>query len=78
MADTAAQRLQDLKDAADDWFSKEKNRLQAQYDFLNNISQKRGGSVGLQNANAQGASKILANSIDDYLGSPLEPPSDDQ
>lgn len=69
----AAQRLQDLKDAADDWFSKEKNRLNAQFDFLDNISKKRGGSVGLQDANAQGASKILANSIDDYLGSPLEP-----
>jgi len=69
----AAQRLQELKDAADDWFSKEKNRLNAQFDFLDNISKKRGGSVGLQDANAQGASKILANSINDYLGSPLEP-----
>ncbi len=73
MADTAAKRLQDLKDAADDWFSKEKKRLQAQFDFLDAISKKRGGSVGLQNANAQGASKILANSINDYLGSPLQP-----
>lgn len=76
MAGTAAQRLQDLKDAADDWFSKEKKRLQAQFDFLDAISKKRGGSVGLQNANAQGASKILANSISDYLGSPLQPPDD--
>lgn len=72
MAD-ATQRLQDLKDAADDWFSKEKKRLNAQFDFLDAISKKRGGSVGLQDANAKGASKILANSIDDYLGSPLEP-----
>jgi len=47
--------------------------VNAQFDFLDNISKKRGGSVGLQDANAQGASKILANSINDYLGSPLEP-----
>lgn len=68
----AKDRLQELKDAADDWFSKEKKRLQAQYDFLDNIAKKRGGSVGLQDANAEGASKILANSIDDYLGAPLQ------
>jgi hypothetical protein len=67
----AEQRLQELKDAADDWFSKEKKRLQAQFDFLDNISKKRGGSVGLQDVNAEGASKILANSIDDYLGRSL-------
>lgn len=78
MAGTAAQRLQDLKSAADDWFSKEKQRLQAQFDFLDAISKKRGGSVGLQDANAQGASKILANSIGDYLGSPLQPSNDDE
>jgi hypothetical protein len=76
VAQTAVDRLNDLKKAADDYFSKEQNRLNAQYTFLNNISQKRGGSVGLQNANAQGASTILANSIDDYLGSPLEPSTD--
>jgi hypothetical protein len=76
MADTATQRLQTLKDAADNWFSKRQKQLQAQYDFLDNISKKRGGSVGLQDANAQGASQILANSIDDYLGSPLEPSTD--
>lgn len=76
MAGKSAQRLQDLKDAADDWFSKEKKRLQAQFDFLDAISKKRGGSVGLQDANAQGASKILANSISDYLGSPLQPSDD--
>ncbi len=68
---SAAQRLQDLKNAADDYFSKEQKRLTAQHDFLQNILNKRGGSVGLQNANAQGASDILANSISDYLGSPL-------
>jgi hypothetical protein len=73
---TPSQRLQALKSAADNYFSKEQKRLQAQYDFLNNISQKRGGSVGLQSANAQGASDILANSINDYLGSPLGPNDD--
>lgn len=76
MAQTATDRLNDLKSAADQWFDKEQKRLQAQYDFLDAISQKRGGSVGLQDANASGASKILANSIDDYLGSPLAPNTD--
>lgn len=64
----AAQRLQDLKDAADNWFDKEKKRLQAQYNFLDAIGQARGGSRGLQNLNTQGASAILASSINDYLG----------
>lgn len=73
MAGEAKKRLDDLKSAADDWFSKEKKRLNAQFDFLDAISKKRGGSVGLQDANADGASKILSNSIDDYLGSPLQP-----
>jgi len=73
VAGEAKKRLDDLKSAADDWFSKEKKRLNAQFDFLDAISKKRGGSVGLQDANADGASKILANSIDDYLGKPLDP-----
>lgn len=64
----AADRLQDLKKAATDWFDKEKKRLQAQYDFLNAIGQARGGSRGLQDLNTQGASAILASSINDYLG----------
>jgi len=76
MADSPSQRLQKLKDAADNWFQKEQNRLQAEYDFLKAILQKRGGSVGLQNANAKGASDILGNSISDYLGSPLSPSND--
>lgn len=77
MATTAEDRLNELKQAADDYFSKEKTRLQAQYDFLDSISKKRGGSVGLQDVNAQGASKILVDSINDYLGSP-NTPTDEQ
>ena len=61
-------RLNELKNAAADWFDKEKQRLQAEFDFLDAIGKARHGSKGLQNLNTQGASVILSNSINDYLG----------
>ena len=67
----ALDRLNELKDAASDWFDKEKQRLQAQFDFLDAIGKARHGSKGLQNLNTEGASQILANSLDDYLGKPI-------
>ncbi len=70
MAGKAVDRLNELEKAATEWFSSEKKRLNAQYDFLDAISKKRGGTVGLQDANAEGASKILVDSITDYLGRP--------
>ncbi len=73
MADDASKRLDELKTAAGEYFTKEKNRLSAEYDFLDAISKKRGGSVGLQDLNAEGASKIFADSINDYLGRPATP-----
>lgn len=73
MASEASKRLEELKKAASEYFTKEKNRLNAEYAFLDNISKKRGGSVGLQDLNAEGASKILADSINDYLGKPVSP-----
>ncbi len=65
---TAKQRLDELEQAAKDYFAKEQTRLQAEYDFLTNIAKKRGGNVSLQDINSAGASKILVNSINDYLG----------
>ena len=74
MATTASQdRMKALKAAADQWFKDQKAYIDAEYDFLNSIAATRGGTVGLQDANAAGASAILANSINDYLGQPLEP-----
>ncbi len=64
----AVKRFEELQQAASEWFSSEKKRLNAQYDFLNSIATRRGGTVGLQDANAEGASKILVDSINDYLG----------
>lgn len=68
MAGNAVKRLEELEKAATEWFSSEKKRLNAQYDFLDAISKKRGGTVGLQDANADGASVILVDSINEYLG----------
>ncbi len=65
---TARQRLDELEEAANDYFSKEKTRLEAEFTFLDNISKKRGGNISLQDLNADGASKILVDSINDYLG----------
>lgn len=73
MAGEAVKRLEELQKAAAEWFTAEKKRLNAQYDFLDAISKKRGGTVGLQDANAEGASKILVDSINDYLGRPNSP-----
>lgn len=68
MAGKAEERLQELEKAAKEYFTSEKRRLNAQYNFLDAISKKRGGTIGLQDANAEGASKILVDSINDYLG----------
>ena len=73
MSGDAVKRLDELEKAANDWFTSEKKRLNAQFDFLDAISKKRGGTVGLQDANADGASKILADSINDYLGRATSP-----
>ena len=73
MAEDALKRLKELEDAAKEYFSSERKRLQAQYTFLDNISKTRGGTIGLQDANAEGASKILVDSINHYIGRPNEP-----
>ena len=66
----AQDRLKVLKTAADTWFSQQTKYYNAEYDFLDSISKKRGGTIGLQDANAEGASVILVNSINEYLGKP--------
>jgi hypothetical protein len=73
MAGDSVKRLNELEKAASEWFSSEKKRLNAQFDFLDAISKKRGGTVGLQDANADGASSILVDSINDYLGRATSP-----
>ena len=65
---TAKARLDELEQAANEYFSKEKTRLEAEYKFLDAISKKRGGNVALQDINSAGASKILVDSINEYLG----------
>jgi hypothetical protein len=73
MPGESQKRLDELEKAATSYFSSETKRLEADYSFLDSISKKRGGTVGLQDANAEGASQILADSINDYLGRPVEP-----
>lgn len=68
MAGAATKRLNELQTAASEYFSSELKRLNAQYDFLDAISKKRGGTIGLQDANAAGASDILVDSINEYIG----------
>lgn len=67
----AQDRLNELEQAANEWFSKENTRLEAEYKFLDSIAKKRQSATSLQDLNAEGASAILANSINDYLGKPL-------
>jgi hypothetical protein len=73
MANQATQRLQELQQAASEYFSSEKQRLNAEYNFLDAISKKRGGTIGLQDINAAGASNIMVDSINEYLGRPNAP-----
>ncbi len=68
---TARQRLDELEKAANDYFAKEKTRLEAEFTFLDNISKKRRGNAALQDINSEGASAILVDSINEYLGRPL-------
>ena len=70
---TAVEKLAELEAAADEYFSLERARLNAQYDFLDAIAKKRGAGISLQDLNAAGASQILVNSINEYLGRPLKP-----
>lgn len=65
---SAKTRLDELEQAANDYFSKERTRLEAEFKFLDAIAKKRGGNVALQDINSAGASKILVDSINDYLG----------
>lgn len=65
---TARQRLDELEQAANEYFSKEKTRLEAEFKFLDSISKKRGGNISLQDINSAGASKILVDSINEFLG----------
>lgn len=65
---SARKRLDELEKAANEYFSKERTRLEAEYKFLDAISKKRGGNVALQDINSAGASKILVDSINEYLG----------
>lgn len=65
--------LSTLQQAFKTYVDKETKRINAQADFLTAIAAKRGGTVGLQDANAQGASQILSNSISEYLGQPVDP-----
>lgn len=73
MAGEASKRVDELEKAASEYFSSEKKRLNAEYNFLDAISKKRGGTVGLQDANAEGASKILVDTINEYLGRSTSP-----
>jgi hypothetical protein len=68
---SAKQRLDELQTAENEWYAKEKTRLEAEYNFLDAISKKRRGNAALQDLNADGASAILVDSINDYLGKPL-------
>jgi hypothetical protein len=70
---SALDRLAELEEAANEYFALERVRLQAEVDFLTAIAKKRGAGVTLQDINALGASKLLVNSISDYLGKPLKP-----
>jgi len=64
-------KLDELDKAAKDYFKKERVYLDAQYKFLDAISKKRGGSVGVQDANANESSQVFAKFIETYLAKPL-------
>jgi len=73
-SEKAKDRLNRLKKEGQKWIAREQERLTKQADFLEAILKARGGSVGqLQDANAEGASEILEDSINDYLGRAAEP-----
>jgi len=70
---SAVDRLAELEAAANEYFALERTRLEAEYEFLDSIAKKRGANINLQDINALGASKLLVDSINEYLGKPLKP-----
>lgn len=68
----AVSRLEDLKRAADDYFSKEQARLSAQADFIDAILRARNSAVTVQDITSDYAGGIMVDSINDYLGTPLD------
>jgi len=65
---SAVERLAELEAAANEYFALERTRLTAEHDFLTAIAKKRGANISLQDINSVFASKLLVNSIDEYLG----------
>lgn len=63
--------LKTLKDAAEKYFNLQEQYINNEYNFLDAISKTRGGVVGLQDENAEGASVILTGALNDYLGKPI-------
>lgn len=70
---SAVERLAELKAAGTEYFALERARLTAEHDFLSEIAKKRGAGISLQDLNSLGASKLLVNSINEYLGKVLKP-----
>lgn len=70
---SAVERLEELEAAANEYFALERVRLEAQYSFLDAIAKKRGANINLQDLNSAGASKLLVDSINEYLGKSLKP-----
>ena len=69
----AVDRLAELEEAANEYFALERIRLEAEFDFLSTIAKKRGANINLQDLNSLGASKLLVDSINEYLGKVLKP-----
>lgn len=70
---SAVDRLAELEAAANEYFALERVRLEAEFNFLDAISKKRGANINLQDLNSAKASKLLVDSINEYLGKPLTP-----
>lgn len=70
---SAVERLAELETAANEYFALERARLEAQHAFLDAIIKSRGANINLQDLNALGASSLLVDSINEYLGKPLKP-----
>ena len=60
-------RLDDLKQATSDWADKETQRLTNEATFLKSILQGRTGAGRLTNQNVVDSSKLVVNSINEFL-----------
>lgn len=69
MSKTPDEKLDDLKQAASEYFNNEIARINAEYDYLDKVFAGRGSAAKLEDVVVYKANSYFVNSLTDYLQS---------